>query len=90
MKKVIVVLVFFVVVFGVFVVQLIIKEEVKYFKLIKVGLILVGLFGGEFFLFFDLYDQFFKLVDEKGGKYYVIIVVCEYGFNFEVIVEVYK
>ena len=52
--------------------QLITKEEVKHFKLTKVGPISVGPSGGEFSSPSDLHDQLSKLADEKGGKYYVI------------------
>lgn len=70
--------------------QLITKEEVKHFKLTKVGPISVGPSGGEFSSPSDLHDQLSKLADEKGGKYYVITAAREHGPNFEATAEVYK
>ncbi len=72
MKKVIVALALSAVAFGASAAQLITKEEVKHFKLTKVGPISVGPSGGEFSSPSDLHDQLSKLADEKGGKYYVI------------------
>lgn len=57
--------------FGASAAQLITKEEVKHFKLAKVGPSR-GPSGGEFSSPSDLHDQLSKLADEKGGKYYVI------------------
>ena len=83
MKKVIVALALSAVAFGASAAQLITKEEVKHFKLTKVGPISVGPSGGEFSSPSDLHD-------EKGGKYYVITAAREHGPNFEATAEVYK
>ena len=66
MKKVIVALALSAVAFGASAAQLITKEEVKHFKLTKVGPISVGPSGGEFSSPSDLHDQqlFFDVVDE--------------------------
>lgn len=85
MKKVIVALALSAVAFGASAAQLITKEEVKHFKLTK-----VGPSGGEFSSPSDLHDQLSKLADEKGGKYYVITAAREHGPNFEATAEVYK
>ena len=90
MKKVIVALALSAVAFGASAAQLITKEEVKHFKLTKVGPISVGPSGGEFSSPSDLHDQLSKLADEKGGKYYVITAAREHGPNFEATAEVYK
>ena len=86
MKKVIVALALSAVAFGASAA----KEEVKHFKLTKVGPISVGPSGGEFSSPSDLHDQLSKLADEKGGKYYVITAAREHGPNFEATAEVYK
>ena len=90
MKKVIVALALSAVAFGASAAQLITKEEVKHFKLTKVGPISVGPSGGEFSSPSDLHDQLSKLADEKGGKYYVITAAREHGPNFEATAAVYK
>ena len=90
MKKVIVALALSAVAFGASAAQLITKEEVKHFKLTKVGPISVGPSGGEFSSPSDLHDQLSKLADEKGGKYYVITAAREHGPNFEATAEVFK
>ena len=90
MKKVIFSLALSAVAFGASAAQLITKEEVKHFKLTKVGPISVGPSGGEFSSPSDLHDQLSKLADEKGGKYYVITAAREHGPNFEATAEVYK
>ncbi|MDT1842619.1 DUF1471 domain-containing protein, partial [Acinetobacter baumannii] len=56
MKKVIVALALSAVAFGASAAQLITKEEVKHFKLTKVGPISVGPSGGEFSSPSDLHD----------------------------------
>ncbi len=83
MKKVIVALALSAVAFGASAAQLITKEEVKHFKLTKVGPISVGPSVWRIPLRLPICnDQLSKLADEKGGKYYVITAAREHGPNF--------
>ena len=66
------------------------KEEIKHFKLVKVGDIHVSESGGSVSSPSDLHDKLSQLADEKGGKYYHIVAAREHGPNFDAAADVYK
>lgn len=66
------------------------KEEVKHFKLTKVGSISVAETGGSISSPSDLHQEISKRADEKGAKYYVVIAAREHGPNFDAVVDLYK
>lgn len=66
------------------------KEEVKHFKLTKVGSISVAETGGGISSPSDLHQEISKRADDKGAKYYVIIAAREHGPNFDAVVDLYK
>ncbi|MCA1179819.1 MULTISPECIES: DUF1471 domain-containing protein [unclassified Pantoea] len=90
MRRIIIALTLSVLAFGASAAQLITKEEVKHFKLTKVGNIHVSQSGGEVSSPSDLHDKLSSLADEKGGKYYVITAATEKGPNFVATAVVYK
>lgn len=66
------------------------KEEVKHFKLTKVGEISIAETGGSISSPSDLHKEISKRADDKGAKYYVIIAAREHGPNFDAVVDLYK
>jgi hypothetical protein len=76
--------------FGAFAADQVSKDEIKHFKLVKVGDISVSQTGGTVSSPSDLREKLSQLADEKGGKYYHIISAREHGPNFEAVATVYK
>lgn len=70
--------------------QLVSKEEVDHYKLVKVGSVNVSQTGGAVSSPSDLHDKLSDLADKKGGAYYRIVAAKQIGPNFQAFADVYK
>lgn len=76
--------------FSAFAAQLVSKEEVDHYKLVKVGSVNVSQTGGAVSSPSDLHDKLSDLADKKGGAYYRIVAAKQIGPNFQAFADVYK
>ncbi|AIR02122.1 DUF1471 domain-containing protein [Pluralibacter gergoviae] len=73
-----------------FAAQLVSQQDVKHFKLVKIGTVNVTQSGGAISSPSDLHDKLSELADKKGGQYFQIIAAKQIGPNFQAVAEVYK
>lgn len=76
--------------FSAFAAQLVSKEEVDHYKLVKVGSVNVSQTGGAVSSPSDLHEKLSDLADKKGGAYYRIVAAKQIGPNFQAFADVYK
>ena len=76
--------------FSAFSAQLVSKEEVDHYKLVKVGSVNVSQTGGAVSSPSDLHEKLSDLADKKGGAYYRIVAAKQIGPNFQAFADVYK